>query len=82
VLLPIFPRILNVLDSSRGQTPTSHGGLFCGVNTGDNFAFRTAFNRPAPGCKDFLDFEGDGIINTGDNFEFRSRFNRTPSWSV
>jgi hypothetical protein len=51
------------------------------VNTGDNLAFRAAFNRPAPDYKAYLDFDGDGsIINTGDNFQFRQRFNKTLTW--
>jgi autotransporter-associated beta strand protein len=52
------------------------------VNSGDNLAFRTAFNRPAPDYQSFLDFDGNGVISTGDNFEFRSRFNKTLAWRV
>jgi hypothetical protein len=50
------------------------------VNTGDNFAFRTAFNRPAPDFQAALDFDGSGFINTGDNLEFRNRFNQSLTW--
>jgi hypothetical protein len=53
------------------------------VNTGDNLAFRDAFNRPVGGgYQSFLDVNGDGIINTGDNLEFRNRFNRALTWRV
>jgi hypothetical protein len=52
------------------------------VNTGDNFQFRSSFNRPAPDYRAWLDFDGDGIINTGDNFEFRKRFNKTLTWQT
>jgi hypothetical protein len=38
------------------------------VNTGDNLAFRGAFNNPA-NYKAYLDFNGDGVITTGDNAE-------------
>jgi hypothetical protein len=51
------------------------------VNTGDNLAFRTAFNNSA-GYRPFFDFNGDAIVNTGDNFEFRNRFNKPLTWSV
>jgi ELWxxDGT repeat protein len=51
------------------------------VNTGDNLAFRSAFNNAATYDASF-DFNGDGIINTGDNFEFRSRFNKMLTWRV
>jgi Ca2+-binding RTX toxin-like protein len=51
------------------------------VNTGDNFAFRDAFNNGA-NYNAFLDFDGDGVINTGDNFQFRGRFNKALTWSV
>jgi autotransporter-associated beta strand protein len=51
------------------------------VNTGDNFAFRTAFNRPEE-YKAFLDFDGSGVINTGDNLEFRNRFNNSLTWKA
>ena len=53
------------------------------VNTGDNLAFRAAFNKPAGGgYQPFLDFNGDGIINTADNLQFRSRFNKALTWRV
>jgi hypothetical protein len=51
------------------------------VNTGDNLAFRDAFNN-ASTYKAYLDFDGDGVINTGDNLEFRNRFNRSLTWKV
>jgi hypothetical protein len=51
------------------------------VNTGDNLAFRTAFNSAA-NYKSYFDFDGDGVINTGDNLEFRDRFNKTLTWKV
>jgi hypothetical protein len=68
-----------------GDTPTSIGGstfLSAVVNTGDNFTFRSAFNRTAPDYQAYLDFDGSGLINTGDNFEFRNRFNKTLTWRV
>jgi hypothetical protein len=47
------------------------------INTGDNLAFRAAFNKPAGGgYQPFLDFNGDGLINTTDNLQFRNRFNK------
>jgi hypothetical protein len=53
------------------------------VNTGDNLAIRSAFNKPpSGGYVAFLDFTGDGIVNTGDNLQFRSRFNKTLTWRV
>jgi hypothetical protein len=53
------------------------------VNSGDNLAFRNAFNKPAGGgYQAFFDFNGDGVINTGDNLQFRNRFNKTLSWRV
>jgi hypothetical protein len=51
------------------------------VNTGDNLAFRNAFNSTA-GYRPFFDFNGDGVVNTGDNLEFRNRFNKALTWSV
>jgi len=35
------------------------------VNSGDNLAFRAAFNNAA-GYKSYLDFNGDGTINSAD----------------
>jgi hypothetical protein len=53
------------------------------VNTGDNLAFRTAFNKPIDaGYRAFLDFNGDGVINSADNLQFRNRFNKALSWRV
>jgi hypothetical protein len=53
------------------------------VNTGDNLAFRNAFNKPAGGgYQAFLDFNGDGVINSGDNLQFRNRFNKSLTWRV
>ena len=53
------------------------------VNTGDNLAFRAAFNKPiGGGYQALFDFNGDGLINTADNFQFRSRFNRALTWRV
>jgi glucose/arabinose dehydrogenase len=51
------------------------------VNTGDNLAFRTAFNS-APDYRAFFDFDGDGNITTGDNLQFRERFNKSLTWRV
>jgi hypothetical protein len=51
------------------------------VNTGDNLAFRNAFNNSA-GYRPFFDFNGDATVNTGDNLEFRNRFNKPLTWSV
>jgi hypothetical protein len=70
------------------DAPSTPGGGTAGVdyqaivNTGDNIEFRTAFNRPAPDYKPYLDFDGSGLINTGDNIEFRSRFNQALTWRV
>jgi hypothetical protein len=52
------------------------------VNTGNNLAFRTAFNRPSPDYRSFRDFDGSGIINIGDNFDFRNRFNKALTWRL
>jgi hypothetical protein len=49
------------------------------VNTGDNLAFRGAFNSAAT-YKAFFDFTGDGVINSGDNLQFRNRFNKGLTW--
>jgi hypothetical protein len=51
------------------------------VNSGDNLAFRQAFNNPA-NYKALLDFNGDGVINSGDNLQFRNRFNKSLTWRV
>jgi hypothetical protein len=51
------------------------------VNTGDNLAFRRAFNNPAKYAA-FLDFNGDGVIDATDNVQFRNRFNKGLTWSV
>ena len=51
------------------------------VNSGDNLAFRGAFNNAA-NYKAFFDFNGDGVINSGDNLQFRNRFNKALTWSV
>ena len=65
----------------RGGTPGTDFEAV--VNTGDNLAFRAAFNKPAGGgYQPFLDFNGDGIINTADNLQFRSRFNKSLTWRV
>ena len=69
--------------------PTTPSGVTPGmeyqaiVNTGDNLAFRAAFNKPAGGgYQPFLDASGDGLINTADNLQFRSRFNKSLTWRV
>jgi autotransporter-associated beta strand protein len=72
-----FHRLFGDLDS---PLPAGDGSVSTLVNTGDNIEFRTAFNRPAPDYKAYLDFDGSGIINTGDNIAFRDRFNLTLSW--
>src|SRR6185295_16824073 len=73
-------------DTGAPATPTggTPGTDFLAVdNTGDNLAFRAAFNKPAGGgYRPFLDFNGDGIINTADNFQFRSRFNKALTWRM
>ena len=51
------------------------------VNSGDNLAFRGAFNNAA-GYKSYLDFNGDGTINSADNLAFRTRFNKSLTWTV
>jgi hypothetical protein len=51
------------------------------INTGDNLAFRGAFNNAAA-YKAFFDFNGDGAINSGDNLQFRNRFNKALTWKV
>jgi hypothetical protein len=77
-----FARLLGDTDAPS----TAPNGLFATdysavVNTGDNFAFRGAFNNDAE-YQPYLDFNGDGVINTGDNFEFRSRFNQPLTWTA
>jgi hypothetical protein len=53
------------------------------LSTGDNLAFRNAFNKPAgAGYVPFLDFNGDGIVNSADNLQFRSRFNKALTWRI
>jgi fibronectin-binding autotransporter adhesin len=51
------------------------------VNTGDNLAFRSAFNNDA-NYQAHFDFNGDGFISSGDNLQFRSRFNKALTWKV
>jgi hypothetical protein len=71
-------------DSNPPSTPsggTAGADFQAIVNTGDNLAFRSAFNNPAA-YKSHFDFNGDGVINTGDNLQFRNRFNRGLTWSV
>jgi fibronectin-binding autotransporter adhesin len=74
-----FHRLFGDLDSPAAAPD---GSVSTVVNTGDNIEFRTAFNRPAPDYKAYLDFDGSGIINTGDNIAFRDRFNLTLAWKV
>jgi autotransporter-associated beta strand protein len=72
-------------DVDKPETPaggTAGVDFAANVNTGDNFAFRSAFNRPSPDYRAFLDFDGSGLINTGDNLEFRNRFNKSLTWKV
>jgi hypothetical protein len=78
-----FHRLFGDIDAP--ETPA--GGVAsvdfsANVNTGDNLAFRTAFNKLPPDYKPYFDFDGSGAINTGDNFEFRNRFNKTLTWRV
>jgi hypothetical protein len=74
-----FHRLFGDIDAPL----TPAGGsvdFFTIVNTGDNFAFRDAFNKTGPGYLPYLDFDGSGLINTGDNLEFRDRFNKALIW--
>jgi hypothetical protein len=69
-----------------GAPATPSGGtpgtdFLAAVNTGDNLAFRAAFNNPAA-YTPHLDANGDGAISTGDNLQFRNRFNRSVSWTI
>jgi autotransporter-associated beta strand protein len=69
-------------DTGAPSTPaggTSGVDFEAVVNTGDNLAFRNAFNNPAT-YKAYLDFNGDGAINSGDNLQFRNRFNKPLTW--
>jgi hypothetical protein len=78
-----FHRLFGDIDDPATPTGGVAGVDFSTVvNTGDNFAFRSAFNRPTPDYKAFLDFDGNGIVNTGDNFELRNRFNKTLAWKA
>jgi hypothetical protein len=78
-LTTTFHRLFGDVDPPE----TTNGVDFAAVvNTGDNFAFRSAFNRPAPDYQAMLDFDGSGMINTGDNLAFRDRFNKTLTWKV
>jgi autotransporter-associated beta strand protein len=78
-----FHRLFGDTDLPTGVPNGAGGTIFSAVvNTGDNLAFRTAFNRPVPDYLAYLDFDGSGLINTGDNLEFRNRFNKTLTWSV
>ncbi len=61
-----------------GQTGVDFASI---LGTGDNFAFRSAFNG-APGAHPEMDFDGDGVVGIADNFEFRGRFNRLLKWRV
>jgi fibronectin-binding autotransporter adhesin len=66
------------------NAPTQTGNSFSAVvNTGDNLAFRNAFNKPVGGgYLPYFDVNGDGAINSGDNLQFRNRFNKALSWTV
>jgi subtilisin family serine protease len=78
-----FHRLFGDIDPPGTPSGGSAGVDFSAlVNTGDNFVFRDAFNRPAPNYKAYLDIDGSGVINTGDNLEFRDRFNKTLSWKI
>jgi hypothetical protein len=74
------------LSGDTGAPDTPGGGtpgvdFSAVVNTADNLAFRSAFNRPAGGgYLAYLDFNGDGVVNTADNLQFRSRFNKSLIW--
>jgi hypothetical protein len=69
----------NAVGTPSGGTPGVDFGAV--INTGDNLAFRNAFNNPAT-YKAYLDFNGDGVINSGDNLQFRNRFNKALIWRV
>jgi hypothetical protein len=71
-------------DANPPATPaggTPNVDFLAVVNTGDNLAFRGAFNNAA-NYKAYFDFNGDGVINSGDNLQFRSRFNKALTWKV
>jgi sugar lactone lactonase YvrE len=76
--------VIHRLFGDTGAAATPSGGtpgtdFQAVVNTGNNLAFRTAFNNPAKYAA-FLDFNGDGVINFADNLQFRSRFNKALTW--
>jgi hypothetical protein len=67
----------NAPTTPPGGTPGSDFEAI--VNSGDNLAFRNAFNNPST-YRAFFDFNGDGVINSGDNLQFRNRFNKSLTW--
>jgi parallel beta-helix repeat protein len=78
-----FHRLFGDTDAAATPTGGTAGVDFAAtVNTGDNLAFRNAFNKPEPDYKSYFDFDGNGTIITGDNLQFRSRFNKALSWSM
>jgi hypothetical protein len=73
-------------DTNLPETPaggTAGVDFSAVINTGDNFVFRNAFNKPVGGgYLPYMDFDGSQTINTGDNFELRNRFNKALVWRV
>jgi uncharacterized secreted protein with C-terminal beta-propeller domain len=73
-------------DTGAAGTPaggTAGADFEAVVNSGDNLAFRDAFNKPVGGgYQASFDFNGDGIVNSGDNLQFRSRFNKALTWRM
>ena len=71
-------------DTSAAETPadgTTGVDFAAVIDTADNLALRSAFNRPS-GYRADLDFNGDGAISTDDNLALRGRFNRVLRWNV
>lgn len=67
-------------DGSQQDMNGLAGYAMSTVSTGDNLAFRQAFNnsnRYLP----YFDYLGDGVINTGDNLELRTRFGKLLRWN-
>jgi hypothetical protein len=74
----LFGDVNNAATPAGGTPGTDFQAV---LNTGDNLAFRQAFNNPA-NYKAYLDFNGDSVINSGDNLQFRNRFNKSLTWRV
>jgi hypothetical protein len=76
-----FARLFGETAEAFGQANGAATDFSAVVNSGDNLAFRTAFNRPDT-YNASLDFNGDGSISSGDNLAFRTRFNKSLNWTV